>query len=351
MKEIVRLRQKSLKSGGASLYLDIYADGGRHYEFLNLYLIQEHNLIDKERNKETLRMANVIKTERTLDVQGSRLGVSRKRKNNPLLTDAFMMYAEKRGKEKVTTYTATLRYLKGYDPKVRVGAISPQWAERLVKSLYDKFKQGTARIYASRIKGALAWCFSEGMIARNPFDQVVLSAPTESERQYLTSDELRKMVDADFDEQVRKPFLFSCLTGMRISDIMRLTWANIEEDGGRWRAVIRMKKTKRMLYVEINDSAKALMGERRKGEDKVFEITTTDYRLNLQLARWTAIAGVQKHITFHCARHTFATMLLSNGVDIYTTSKLLGHTNIATTQIYARIIDKKRRDAIDLLHL
>ena len=109
------------------------------------------------------------------------------------------------------------------------------------------------------------------------------------------------------------------------------------------------KKTRRVTYVELNAQASALMGERRKPTDAVFFVGGVKSRktLNNRLRKWCEAADIHKHITFHCARHTFATMLLTLDNSIYVVSKLLGHSSVATTQIYAKIVDKKRQEAVD----
>lgn len=88
------------------------------------------------------------------------------------------------------------------------------------------------------------------------------------------------------------------------------------------------------------------MGERKEPTDKVFPKLPNSATVNIAIRKWTKAAGINKHITFHCARHTFAVVMLNNGTDIYTVSKLLGHRLIATTQVYAKIIDKTKQDAV-----
>ena len=91
------------------------------------------------------------------------------------------------------------------------------------------------------------------------------------------------------------------------------------------------------------------MGTRGKDSDKVFSGFKYGSWALLELRRWVLAAGITKDITFHCARHTFAVVLLEKGADIYTVSKLLGHKELATTQIYAKVMDKKKQEAVDLI--
>ena len=121
-------------------------------------------------------------------------------------------------------------------------------------------------------------------------------------------------------------------------------------DGSQYRARIVMKKTQKTLYLPLSDEALKWMPERgeAKDTDKVFHLPYQTY-INLVLKVWAANSGITKNVTFHTARHTFATMMLTLGADLYTTSKLLGHTQVQTTQIYAKIVDKKKDEAVNLV--
>ena len=138
---------------------------------------------------------------------------------------------------------------------------------------------------------------------------------------------------------------------MRLSDVEGLTWAEVHQDGDTWQVETRMKKTRQILYLPLSDAARRYMPERGdKGpQDLVF---TLPKRVTTQcdIRTWVKRAGIAKNISFHCARHTFATLALTQGADLYSISKLLGHTNVNTTQIYAAIIDQKKQDAVNLLN-
>jgi integrase len=101
----------------------------------------------------------------------------------------------------------------------------------------------------------------------------------------------------------------------------------------------------------ISDEAYSLLGERKDPKNKVFEGLTYSAYQNKHLAKWIGLAGIEKDITFHCFRHTFATLLLSKGTDIYTVSKMLGHRELKTTQGYAKIIDQTKRESADKMRL
>ena len=145
---------------------------------------------------------------------------------------------------------------------------------------------------------------------------------------------------------MKKAFLFSALTGLRWSDVKGLSWENVrnsEKDG--WSIHFTQKKTNKSECLPVSDQAIRFLGNKDQGTDKIFSNLKYHTWMNTQLQNWVRDAGINKKITFHCARHSFATLQLSLDTDIYTVSKLLGHRNLKTTQIYANVIDKKKVDA------
>ena len=145
--------------------------------------------------------------------------------------------------------------------------------------------------------------------------------------------------------------LFSILTGLRYSDIEKLEWSEIEYsayDGPFIR--FRQQKTEGQQTLPISEHAFELLGERRKQDDKVFQ-GLKKWDVDRLVPVWVAAAGISKHITFHCFRHTYATLQLNSGTDIFTLSKLLGHKSVRTTQIYTKVIDKTKRESTDRIKL
>ena len=206
----------------------------------------------------------------------------------------------------------------------------------------------------------LRFCLNEAvraeLIPTNPCDKLSdgekIHVP-ESTREYLTEDELKALeaTPAYINEATRNVYLFMCFCGLRISDVKSLRWKDIEHDGERWRIRKSQQKTKNPVYLPLSSSARQYLPEQggRDAESAVFDNLHSEGAMNRELKLWAAAAGVNKTVTLHTARHTFATLLLTKGADLYTTSKLLGHTDISTTQIYAKIIDKKKDSAVDLL--
>ena len=128
-----------------------------------------------------------------------------------------------------------------------------------------------------------------------------------------------------------------------------MTWSEVREEDNSSRIIFKQKKTDGLEYLYISDQARELLGERTNESDRVFIGLKYGAHFNSEILRWCMRAGITKHITFHSARHTNAVLLLENGADIYTVSKRLGHREIRTTEIYAKIIDKKMKEAANII--
>ena len=237
------------------------------------------------------------------------------------------------------------------------------------QNLMEKFKQfllrapqggnkngtistNTACSYYSIFKAALKQAFVEGYL---PIDIAAKSKniqAEESRREHLTLDELNKLVETPCDNPViKRAALFSGLTGLRHSDIKKMTWKEITKEGEHYRVNFTQKKTKGVEYTPISDQAYFFCGEPGHPDELVFGGLPAPSWISKPLSRWIAAAGITKHITFHCFRHTYACLQLSNGTDLYTVSKMLGHTNIRTTQIYSKVEDEKKEQAADAIKL
>lgn len=347
MKDKVRLREKKLKDGSRSLYLDIYADGERCYEFLKLYLVPERTRADRQKNAETMRLAEIIRSQRTVEVERRRYDLSTDDKTT--LDGYLRAYREElkmQGKRTEILRTLINTIAKKYGGKrlANIGADTLSDIKDYIGAL--PIARNTKAIYFAKLRTALFKAVKEGKMRLETVAAVKCFALTDTEREYLTMDEVRRLAAAPCRaEVVKRAFLFSCLTGLRCIDINALTWGNVQMgEGGITRIMFRQHKTKKREWLDITPQAVELMGERRGDADKVFKMRT---RPNDYLSDWAAAAGITgKHVTFHTARHTFAVMMLELDVNIATIQKLLGHKSLATTMIYAKVVDKSKREAV-----
>ena len=188
----------------------------------------------------------------------------------------------------------------------------------------------------------------EGMLVQDPMMKLkkkeTVSRPMVT-KGYLSAEEVALLSRTPCrHEGVKRAFMFSCLTGLRLSDIRKLRWGDIRKEGRCWRLGIVMQKTQEPIDSKLNDEALGWLPDRGESEEHVFQLpgNTT---LNRVLRQWTA--GIAKHVTFHTARHSYATMALEAGADLYVISKLLGHRSIKTTTVYAAVVDHQRDAAVD----
>jgi len=368
-KDPIKLRQRPNTSGTTSLYLDIYLDGKRKYEWLKLYLVPEHTRKDKEKNAETLRLAEAIRAKRIVELKNGKFGFESEFALQTRFFDYYRSMCEKRlGSESRGNWGnwfSCLHHLKKYEPRedITFAEITPEWVQGFKNYLEntavawqhdvrertkDKPLARNSKVsYFNKLRACLNQAFEERIIAVNPMRGIDNFKAEEGTRMYLTIDEVKKLAQTECDyPKIKNAFLFSCLTGLRRSDIVKLTWGEVYQQGAYTRIIFKQKKTGGLEYLDLTEQAVAIMGERKSPEVHVFPDVLSPSCTNHALQVWVTRAGINKDITFHCGRHTFATMMLDLGTDIYTTSKLLGHKNISTTQIYAKVLDKNKQAAV-----
>lgn len=346
-KEPVTLRQREMPSGRISLYLDIKQNGKRKYEYLRLYLEKGNSADARTHNKQTLILAEAIRAQRLLELRNLRFDIeSIDKPDTSYLELHKALMRERRG----TYWDATYKRLCKYEPNgLTLREITPRWVKGFTADMQrEGLSAASISTYISTINTTLNYAVKEGLITRNPITGVIPTAKPDTERAFLTVEELQRLASTPTKHDIlRRAFLFSCLTGLRFSDIINITWGQVSKVGPMTRLTFKQKKTKRLQYLDINEQAAELMGTERHSTERVFAIKSiqTSY-INHLLARWVGSAGIDKHITFHSGRHTFAVMMLDIGTDIYTVQKLLGHRSINTTQIYAKILDKNKQEAV-----
>ena len=206
-----------------------------------------------------------------------------------------------------------------------------------------KISKNTASTYFSIFKAALIQALVEEYIDIDVSARIKGIIPEEKRREYLTIEELNNLAKTETDHEVMKrAALFSALTGLRHCDIQNLKWKNIESSKGKHTLNFIQQKTKGVEYMPISEQAYQLCGTPDLPEKYVFEDLEDAAWISKPLEKWVKDAGIQKKITFHCFRHTYATLQLANGTDIYTVSKMLGHKKLETTQIYTKVVDTKK---------
>lgn len=366
-RETVYLRQRARKNGNIALYLDICRDGKRTNEYLKLYLVPELTRQDKLKNKETLKLAEAMRAKRIVEIQSKDFGIDLASHEDALFFALMRRIIDRKDGTTKTSWLNCLSHLLKYEPNEQITfkEITPMWVRGFRDYLDTKamqwsidsrkhnvdpkpISQGTKALMFQKLCTVFNVAMREGIIRLNPTVGVERFKEPESDREFLTIDELRRLRNTPPpDMELARAFFFSCLTGLRWSDIVKLKWSEVQSLGTGTRIVFKQQKTGGLEYLDLNDQAADMIGTRGKPDDLVFPALGPIQSARISIAAWVRSAGINKHITFHCARHTFAVMMLDLGVDIYTVSKLLGHRSIETTQVYAKILDKNKKAAVD----
>ncbi|KAA6302559.1 MAG: Tyrosine recombinase XerC [Candidatus Ordinivivax streblomastigis] len=220
------------------------------------------------------------------------------------------------------------------------------------KNADAKLSNNTAAIYYSIFKMGLHQAFVDGYLREDVASRLRGIKTEETRREYLTMDELNHLAATPSKYQiVKNGALFSALTGLRHCDIQKLKWHEIQQNGDKIQLHFTQKKTKGVEYMPISVQALQFCGEQQAPDDYVFPKFPEVKQMSYYLSAWLKAANITKKITFHCFRHTFATLQLTNGTDIYTVSKMLGHSNLKYTQVYAKVVDEKKDKAAQAIKL
>lgn len=374
LKEPVRIREKNLKDGNKSLYLDIYMRGTRKKEGLKLYLVPEVSAATKIQNQNTMKLAEQIKAQRILDIQKVGLVDWEKVKkiNTTLLdytdkyieVDAHLSASSNRAKKNLR---ARIREYLLYicNEQLPLHKVDKDFCKGFIAFLktctYNNGKktlgQTTQRMFINRFGSIMESAIREGLVSQNPFkllDKKEKPQKKSAEKEFLTIDELKRVMDTPCRYPiVKRAFLFCCFTGLRFSDMRTLEWKHIHESADNKSCYIEKEQVKTGNTVVVPLSAEALkwMPEQQNDKKLVFhELKITQTTVEVVLKEWMEEAGIQKHITYHCSRHTAATMWLTLGANLYVVSKLLGHRSIKVTEVYAKIVDQTKIDTMNLVN-
>lgn len=340
----------------------------RDYEPLQLYVYHNpKSQSERQHNKEMLRQAEAARSARLVESHGNKFQLEDRVKMASSFFDYYDQLTAARESGSASNYSIWIssgKHLRNYhgraeltfeeiDKQFLEGFRNYLLEERLTKSK-TKLAKNTASSYFNKIRAAINEAYREGIIRDNPVQRVKSVKPENTKRTYLTLDEVRALTKAECRYDVMKrAFLFSCTTGLRWSDINKLTWSEIEEfEPGHYRVIFDQQKLKNggnsLVYLDLPDSAVKLIDiDRREAQDdRVFTGLKYNSYFNVALLQWAMRAGITKHVTFHAGRHTFAVAQLNRGVDIYSLSRLLGHSELRTTEIYADILESRRVTAM-----
>ena len=275
-----------------------------------------------------------------------------------MIGDDFIEFAKVRAeKDHHPSYMNALKYLQEFTGgNVSFGTLNSQWLERLKGYLLsaDGLSSNTANTYLIFVKGTIRKAYKEGYVLEDFTNKVEGIGKKPIDQHVLTFDELEILSRSKCNNlMVKSAFLFSCFSGLRLSDIELLKWEKIIIENGQYFLKFQQKKTSQFekmplcaQSVEILQTVQKLHAEYApEGDERVF-ILPDRSRLGVILNEWGYRSGLNWRLHFHASRHTFASMALSSGMAYFTVSKLLGHRDLQTTEIYSHSNQKDQIKAI-----
>jgi len=374
----VKLRQKPISKGRKSLYLDFYPpikhpETGKptRREFLGLYIFEKNKTpFDKQHNSETLKIGESIRQQRENLLNKPEIyshyekeQLRLKELSEQCFVEYFKELTNKRNGSNYGSWVSALKYIESFtNGSLKFADLNEKFLndfkEYLLSTKSNKSKkttlsQNSAVAYFNKVKAALKQAYKDGYIQTNLNIQIKPIKTAETRREHLSIEELNKLIKTPCsNDLLKRAALFSALTGLRFSDIEKMVWSELEYTQGQGYFLnFSQKKTKGVEVLPISEQAYNLLGEPKEPTTKVFEGLTYSAYQNKHLFQWIGAAGITKSITFHCFRHTYATLQLFSGTDIYTVSKMLGHKDLKTTQVYAKIVDEAKRKAANSIKL
>ena len=394
-KENPKLEQNTLSDGRISLYLEYYLgreetpvldDNGnpvlyetgkmvgkpkvhikhnRRKENLQLYLIAKPRTpIERQQNKETLELATKIRAEREQQFKESMLGYRLKKDRNVNFLDYYQAYIDTYSKKDLRMVKIALNRFKDflkeqyplYEFSIKPDLITKDMIERFVEYLQSRSVGEGAKSIYQRFKKVVRYAIDHEVMLKDPCKDVVCKVDDQILRKdVLSMDEIQSLIQCHYDNEnpnVRRAFILCLYCGLRFCDVKDLTYKNIDYTNRLLK--FEQNKTKGHsahsgVVIPLNDGLLSLIGEVPDDlNTSIFNLPSYESCCK-SVKRWVKRAGINKHISWHCARHSFAVNILNNGANIKTVASLLGHSGLKHTEKYTRAVDKLKSEAINSL--
>ncbi|MCR4995306.1 MAG: site-specific integrase [Bacteroidales bacterium] len=333
---------------------------------LPLYLVASPRTpLDRRHNDEVLAKAEAIRFEREQELINDQEGFRLKKRGKTNLLDFFATCIEQSMVIDKKVLRCALKSFRDFlredyplfADHIEAKHLNKDMMEQYLEYLTHYHSGQGIESYFNRFKRILNYAVEKGELQRNPCEGV--KAPSAGDilaKDILSAKELQQLFDTHYpgeSAEIRRAFAMTCLSGIRRCDIVRLKYSDV--DYSNKILVFRQHKTEGHskasgVVIPLNETLLSLIGRKPKGaaDDFIFHLPSDTMCLKA-LRRWTKKAGIEKHITWHCGRHSFATLALTNGANIKVVSSLLGHSSLRHTEVYVRAVDDLKRKAIDSL--
>lgn len=379
-----KLGAKVLSDGRESLFLDFYlgfvmatsSKTGKEYkrvnnkrEYLRLYLWQAPRTpLERQQNKETLELAKKIRYERGQELLESVEGYRLKKNRDINFLDYFQSYIDNYTKRDIRMLQIALQRFKDFlkdtpeynkfSKKIKPEQISKDMVEAFTEYLQSRsVGEGAKSLYA-RFKKVIKHAVEHDVILKNPCTGITIKVDEQQlKKEVLSPEEIQQLIATHYDNEnpnIRKAFILCLYCGLRFCDVKDLTFANVDYSNKLLK--FEQNKTKGHsassgVIIPLNEGLLSLIGKPQHPENRnelIFPLPSYEACLKA-LGRWVKRAGITKHISWHCARHSFAVNILNNGANIKTVASLLGHSGLKHTEKYTRAVDSLKEAAINSL--
>ncbi len=378
-----KLMAQGLQDGRDSLYLEyymgfdvveskngtLYKKANRKTERLNLFLWQSpRNPIERTENIETLRLAKQIRFERGQQLLEQGEGYRLKKDSNINFLDWMWSYYEtytkgdkrhiKRAHDVFIDFLNSTSEYQKYAKRLKPEQLDKDMIVAFTEYLQHRFRgEGPHTLYA-RFKKIIAAAVDKDVMRKDPCHGISITIDNGSlKKDVLSMDEIKQLITCHYhgeSENIRRAFLFCLRCGLRFCDVKDLTYSNV--DFANRLLKFEQAKTKghssaSNVVIPLSDGVLELIGKpsvEGNRDELIFPLPSHTMCLKA-LRHWCKRAGIDKHITWHCARHSFAVNILNNGANIKTVAALLGHSGLKHTEKYTRAVDALKQDAINSL--
>ncbi len=376
-----KLKEKQLSDGQISLFLEYYLGYSKVYdeikdkeiikvnrkkEFLNLYLYSNPRTpIERQQNKETVILARKIRAEREQELKENKYGYRLRKDKVINFLDYFQNYINNYTKKDIRMMQMSLNRFKDflkedypqYSDCIKPPQITKEMMLSFVEYLQGKSVGEGARSIFQRFKKVINYAVEQDIILKNPCIGITCKIDNQTLRKDILSlEEMEKLITTTYlgqNQEIRRGFIFSLYTGIRFCDLTELRFRNVDYSN----RVLKFEQSKTKghsvnssVIIPLNDGLLTLIGNTSSDNKENFIFNLPSHTMCLKaLRRWTKRAGIDKHITWHCARHSFAVNILNNGANIKTVASLLGHSGLKHTEKYTRAVDSLKEAAINSL--
>jgi site-specific recombinase XerD len=378
-KENPKLQQNELSDGRLSLYLEYYLGRtqwvdevsgktkikhDRKKEYLNLYIISNPKTpIERETNRKVLEIAREIRSEKEQQLKAAKTGKRLAPTKKINFLDYYQSYLDNYTKADKRMIKASLERFKDflkesypiYQSNIKPEQLSKDMMAEFVEYLESKSYGEGALTFYKRFKKVIKYAVEHSVIPKNPCNGVICRVDENAlKKDILSIDEMKKLLTTSYEGQnpeIKRAFTFTLYTGIRHCDIINLKYSNV--DYANKLLSFEQTKTKgkssgSWVNIPLNNGLLTLIGEKPAKDNYIFKLPSQSMCLRA-LKTWTNKAQIDKNITWHSGRHSFAVNILNNGANIKTVASLLGHSGLKHTEKYTRAVDSLKELAINSL--